>query len=162
MRYLLQYKNEIIIVFIILFFSLAVKGKIGSYGRRIQEIKVERDNLEKNRALSLQWEKTEKDYEKLKNKFFRTDIAGLKRFVEEKAKAAAMDLEYFSPSYNEQQFYWDTTMEMRSIAAYKEVVNFVKLLEEENIKVTRLSVMDSLEGRKLTLTLRGIILKDLP
>lgn len=161
-KYLLQYKNEIIIAVAVLVFGGVIKSNISQYLKEMREIKREVKMIEENRALAEQWMIASKQYQDVKKLFFGAgaDISPFKRFVEDKAKEAEVELNYLKSSQTDTPFLFCATIDLKTGAAYKNIIRFFNLLEDRKVKVNKFIMSDFSNNKDVDITVSAFILKE--
>ncbi|UCD15863.1 MAG: hypothetical protein JSV34_02090, partial [Candidatus Omnitrophota bacterium] len=120
----------------------------------------EKKQIEDRKKLIKKWQDITKRNEKLEEGFFKKDTLIFKRFIEEKSKEAAINLDYLSPSHIDRQFYWESKIVLKVTSPYKNIVDFIRYLEDRNIKVEELEIKDTSVGRKADMVISAITLKN--
>lgn len=160
-KYLLQYKNEISIVVVVLVFGVVIKNNVSRYFKEMKEIKREVKMTEENRTLAEQWMIASNQYQDVKKEFFSegADTASFKRFVEDKAKEAEVELDYLKQSQTDTPFLFCVSIDLKTGAAYKNIVWFFKLLEAKKVKVNKFIMNDFSNKKETDIAVSAFILK---
>jgi hypothetical protein len=160
MKQILKYKNEVILVLIILFFIGVAKNIVGRHSQKMKELTVIKKKIEEKKGLLKEWQEVNKKYASAQETFFRKDTLLFKRFIEERAQEAELDLEYLSPSYQGRGFYTEATIDLRSSASYRNIVSFLEQLEQRNVSIKKLGIRDSGKKRRVNIKVGTAILKE--
>jgi len=160
LRYLLQYRNQIISIGIILVFGIILNNIVSEFSTESKRLKKENNQIKDRKKLLEDWQRINKRNEEVEKNFFRKDTLIFKRFVEEKSQEASINLDYLSPSHDDKSFYSESSIYLKVTAEYKNIAEFIKLLEDRNIKIERLIIRTTSAGRKADISIKGVTLKD--
>lgn len=161
-KYLLQYKNEIIITVVVLIFGGVIKSNVSGYFREMEKIKSEVKIIEENRTLAEQWMIVSKQYKDIKKMFFcvGSDTAPFKRLVEDEAREAGVELNYLKPAQRDTPFLFFASIDLKTGAAYKNIIRFFNLLEDRKVKINKFSMNDFSNNKEADISISAFILKE--
>ena len=170
MNQLLRYKNILLGALIIAVFSIIINNIYTHYSWELSKMEDKRKELEDGKLTIAQWEKLGKERKGLKSTFFSNDPGVFKQFVEEKARDTDVNISAIRIEPKDEDFFWTVTIGLDAICYYKNLTDFIKLLEDKKVKISSLALITnyrrspskntSYDSRiKITASLEGIIIK---
>ena len=162
MGIILQHKNEIIAIVIIAFFVFIGKGMYERYTIQMQELASAEQELLRGKQLFQDWDAAVEEYKNAGKGFFRQDVAELKSFVEDAALNCGVNISYVGPARDDRGFYWDTKMDLQVDATYKNVMDFLQVIEKKKIGIEKLVIRNSGESdqKDIRVLLKVAVIKD--
>lgn len=161
-----KYKNLIIIAVVVLIMLVGGKYIYSDYSLKMGGFKNQRAVLEDRKRLLGRWNNVEDRYQASIKQMLSMDSADFLNFVEKKAyDSGVSSIDYSRPYHSDKGIYWEANVDMGLSSPYSKVINFIKAVEEENIKVINFEMNNlfdrqgKLIGRKTNVTLRGFIRK---
>jgi hypothetical protein len=151
MKELLRFKNEFVAIVLLVVMFMIGKNMVASYSEQTQTVSVKEQDFKNHSDVLNRWQKISADYRKENEKFIFADASDFKHFVDEQAQAQKVDISYVGPSRQDKVYYEEATMILKVMAPYKNLVNFLRLLEARDIIIDRLTIKNSSlkqEGRK--------------
>lgn len=137
---LLKHKDKFIAVVIIIIFGVIIKNTWVKFDAKSKAIAEQMNLLSENKKIIDEWNKADEEYKnKIKNFPFK-DITTFKRFVEQKTKEENIYISSMRPSQEDKNFYRESKIVLDFTSSYKNIVNFVKALEENNATIEKLVV----------------------
>lgn len=161
MKNILRYKNIVISIVIIIVFIFVTKNIVSKYFSTIESLKTKMSDLEKGKLSIERWNIATLYYDKLAEAFFSKDPSLFKTFVDQQSKKYNINISYLSPSRRQEDFYLDSSLNLRAFAdSYANIVNFVKSLEEKKIIIETLRIKNGDKNkRSVEMSLRTYILE---
>jgi SepF-like predicted cell division protein (DUF552 family) len=156
----LKYKNTISIILIILIFIFVIKSIFTSYTNQINKLEHKREELKKKKMLIKKWEEVDEKYKNISNDFFRSESLLFKRFVEERAKEYGIVIDYLSPQQKSREFFEEVGLKLNAVSTYKDLINFIKIVEDKNIVIKKLTIKGDRPKKKIEMELKTIVLKE--
>lgn len=160
LRFFMRYRNQIISAGIILVLGIFMRNIFLYSSRELNKLNKEKVHIEAKKKLIQEWDELNSKNKELEDRFFRKDTLVFKRFIEEKAKTAGISLEYLGPAHEDKTIYWKSTIGLKTASPYKDITEFIKYLENKNIKVEKVIIRNDPRGRKADIAISGITLKD--
>ena len=149
MKELLRFKNEFVVVAAIAIMFFIGKGLVASYSAQMQEIDAKQQDFRNHSDVLTRWQKAAADYQKGSEKFTFASAADFKRFVDEKSQAQGVNISYVGPSRQDKVYYEEATMILKVMTPYKNLANFIRLLEAKDVMVDRITIRNSASGRAI-------------
>jgi hypothetical protein len=158
---ILRYKNIVISLAIIIVFIFVTKNVVSKYFSTINDLKTKMSDLEKGKLLIERWNIATLYYEKLADAFFSKDPSLFKTFVDQQSRKYNINVSYLSPSRRQEDFYIDSSLNLRASAdSYASITSFMKALEEKKITVETLRIRNEGKNRRsVEMSLRTYILE---
>jgi len=157
-----HYKNIIIGAIIVIAFAVVARGTFSHYFLQKKEIEAKSRELEEGEETIERWKKLRLEREVLNSTFLAEDVLFFKKFVEEKANDSEISIISLKTYNAEEDFFWETTMQLAIICSYKDFIVFIKDIEEKSVIIEKVGIKNSSEMRNIevSLTLKGFILKE--
>lgn len=165
MKELLRFKNEVIAVALLAVMFFIGKGLVTSYSAQMQDIDAKQRDIKNHSDILNRWQLVNSDYKKANEKFTFSDAADFKSFVDENAQAQGVDISYVGPSRQDKSYYEEATMILKVMTPYKNLANFIRVLESKDIMVDRLTIKNSNrpegknKGRSIEVAIRVFVPK---
>jgi len=154
----LKYKNTISIILII--FIFVIKSIFTSYTNQINKLERKREELKKKKMLIKKWEEVDEKYKNISNDFFLSESLLFKRFVEERAKEYGIAIDYLSPQQKSRKFFEEVELKLKAVSTYKDLINFIRIAEDKNIVIKKLTIKGGKPKKKIEMELKTIVLKE--
>lgn len=154
----LKYKNTISIILII--FIFVIKSIFTSYTNQINKLERKREELKKKKMLIKKWEEVDEKYKNISNDFFLSESLLFKRFVEERAKEYGIAIDYLSPQQKSRKFFEEVELKLKAVSTYKDLINFIRIAEDKNIVIKKLTIKGGRPKKKIEMELKTIVLKE--
>lgn len=147
MKSILQYKNILAGLIIIVIFGLIMKNMWEKHTAVIKKLEAQRLELEKGKELVTKWTAVTRQIDTLTKTFIK-DTTAFKTLVEDQAKTSRINVNSLIPSKKEKDLYVEATINIKGYSnSYTDVVKFVKALEEKNIITDSLRIKADREDR---------------
>ena len=170
MNQLLRYKNILLGALIIAVFSIIINNIYTHYSWELSKMEDKRKELEDGKLTIAQWEKLGKERKGLKSTFFSNDPGVFKQFVEEKARDTDVNISSIRIDPKDEKFFWTVKISLDAVCYYKNLTDFIKLLEDKKVKIRNLALISNYRRTqrgdvmydsrvKVTASLEGIIIK---
>jgi Tfp pilus assembly protein PilO len=155
MKELLRFKNEFIILALLIVMFLVGKNLMSSYSVQMQAIESKQREVKAHSDILGRWKKADAEYHSKNEKFIFSNTSEFKKFVDEQAQSQGVNISYIGPARQDKLYYEEATMSLKVMAKYKNLAGFIKLLEAKGIVVEKLIVKNT-ESRQGTRKGRSI------
>lgn len=159
MKELAKYKNILVALTIIFIFVLINYNIFSHYWENLESLKVKEKDLEKAKETIGEFERLDKIYNQIREEFLEKDTLLFKKFVEEEARTAEINITSLTMSPTDKDFYWQVAIELEATSGYENFVNFSNLLKKKMLEMERLRIVRVGNETTIEATLRGIVLK---
>ncbi|MFO8052374.1 MAG: hypothetical protein R6U54_00205 [Candidatus Omnitrophota bacterium] len=157
---LLQYKNIIVVIVVIIAALLFVHNSYSGYQSKLEKIKDKKKGLEQAKIELKRWETAKDKYNQLTDDFFKDDSITFKRYVEEKARNTKVTIDSLRTSRKEKDFYQEAAIQLGLDSSYKNLVNFIRELEEKSIDIKSMSLQKARDKKlKSDLDLKAVLVE---
>lgn len=157
MKEFLKYKNLILAVAIVFVFGIIARSIAAHYSLEKEKLEARKNNLQNNKRIIRKWENLEKEYNELKKKFLHGNTLVFKKSVEEKAQETGVNITSLNISRADKEFYREERIRLKLTCPYRNLRDFIKLIEKESIEVEKLNITEAERQINAELDLEGII-----
>lgn len=159
MKHLARYKN-IIAALVIVFLSLVILRNIHSYYdlKRKELVEAEARVLKAKETIA-EWRSLNGKYNSLRGDFLAKDTILFKKFIEEKARAANIELPSLRLSSVDRELYWEVKVNINTTCDYDDFVRFIDSLAERNIEAASVNLRSSGTKVLVNADIKGVVLK---
>lgn len=142
MKQFAKYKNEAIIAVIILVLYLAGKDRYDAHQVTMRRIDKEEQEAVQLKTQVEDWERITVKYDDMSRALVFDDALSFKRFVDSKAQETGLSVTYVGPSREDKKFYELATMNLKISSPYSNVIDFLKLIEQNDIILDKITVQN--------------------
>ncbi|MDD5584004.1 MAG: hypothetical protein PHV55_02990 [Candidatus Omnitrophica bacterium] len=162
MESITKYKNFIVVVIVITVFAWVGKTMFVDYTSKKAALQAQREAIAKERDLMDRWGMATTEYGTISKRFFEKDPAAFKRFVEDSAQLCNVAINSLSTAKSEEGVLLNVKLNIRAQSSYRNILQFVKALEEKNISVERMAITKKSGGPGIDeeIILRAPVLKE--
>lgn len=162
MESITKYKNFIAAVIVIAVFAWVGKTMFADYTSKKAALQVQREAIDRERNLMDRWGMATTEYGTISKRFFEKDPAVFKRFVEDSAQSCNIAINSLSTAKSEEGVLLNVKLNIRAQSSYKNLLRFVRALEEKNISVERMAIAKKSGGSGIDeeIILRAPVLKE--
>ena len=156
-----QYKNIFIGLAIIIIIAIIAQSVFSHYSLEKEKIASKMQELKEGERTIKRWQKLSLDDEELNKSFLAKDTLFFKKFVEEKANNFGIKITALKTTNIEKDLYWETIMKLGMACSYRELVDFIKAIEEKSVVLQKIKIVSGKDVRdeRVDLTLKGFIIK---
>jgi len=159
MKQLARYQNIIIGLGVILLSFLLIRSTYSHYSLELKKLVKETEKIEETKKIIVQWTQLNGKYSQIKDKFLKEDTLLIKKFIEEKARAANIRLPSLRLSRSDKDSFWEVKVRIETDCNYNDFIRFVNSLAERNIEVVSASLNGSGSQVSIDADLKGVVLK---
>ena len=159
MNTILRYRNILIVAVIIVVFVMVIRAIHTNYSQQIEEIKAQQAVIEKGIETLEEWGRLGGEHSRLRAEFLKKDVLLFKRFVEDEARSAGINIESLRLSQDDQGFYWEAAIRLNTVCTYKSFATFISSLEEKKIQTEDINISSLDDNIKVELSIKGVIVK---
>lgn len=161
MKILNRFKNQIILLVIIVVSVMIIKNILKDFSQKMVEVENLQSEVDHTVTLLDRWGKLSKEYLELSDRCSFSEENFFYRFVEDVARNSKINLNSLTPSRLEKQYYTEVKVDLKISSSYENITNFIKTIEENSkITIDKLSMRqgDS-EGMQIEMSLKGLVFK---
>jgi cell division protein FtsL len=156
---ILRYKNILAAIIIVVIFWFIGKNIIAGYNQKMQSLSEKKKEKQEYKQMADQYSKLNSQYASLAQKYFQGDEIDFKNYVEVLASEKSLQLEALRPIQKSGRFYKINKLAVDMKGLYSGFVQFIKELEENNIKIKTLTMEQREQGIYVKLDIEVISLK---
>jgi len=159
MNILMRYKNGVLAIGIIILAAVFLQKIYLHYDSEIKRLEKEEQKIEEVKRTIQQWQAVNSQYVDIKESFLKKDTLLVKKFIEERAKVADVDLPSLTLSRSEKDFYWEVVARVQGVCDYKNLVKFIDSLADKKISVIGGTLTSAGTEVTVNLQLKGVVIK---
>lgn len=133
------YKNIIVIVLIGVVCFVVSKQIYFGYASQEEGIKVKKDELARRKEIAARASKIIDEYNSARKEFLYTTVDSFKESVESISQSCNIAIDSLQPVKNDKGAYWEAFVNLGTYSPYKNVLELVRLLEENKVTVEKIS-----------------------
>jgi preprotein translocase subunit YajC len=127
----------------------------------MKKLEEQKQQLEKGKQAILTWQALTSEIENLTKNLFSKDTTALKAFVEHEAQVTGININSFSPSNKEKDFYWESGIIIRGNSdSYRDITKFLNNLEARNVGTESLHIKGEKDKRIIDIVLKSFVLNE--
>lgn len=159
-KFTIPYRNELIAVVIVITSFVMVKGRIKDARAKLDHITGQIQACEQQKQVATRWEKANADLNDAVKIFVFEDSFAIKKIFQEKAWSNDINVDSLQTSQNISGIVGEGYVEADISGEFKNIVNFIKTLEDLSIRINRISISGSGKKKSVHIVVQSFFNKE--
>jgi len=139
-KFNIPYRSEAIAVAMVLVFLLMVKNRLSDFKAQTVQFNTQTTAVENHKELSRRWTEAADKFDKSTKSFIFKDAYDFKKFVSRMAYDNDVNIDSLRQAQSRRGAVDEAKITMTVAAGYRQLVDYIRALEENNVRVESLSV----------------------